>query len=185
MTQSLFNVMFICRHNAARSLMAEGLLRKWGGKRFRVFSAGPEPMTWPDQVAMERLKKVKADTSVLHPKHWDAFMGEGTLAMDFVFFVCERTWEMPRPSFLGSPMIAYWPFPDPLSIMGSPAERQSMINLVFGMIERRVKLLCALPDHRLMRLTDRDLSTLALNDVPPVREAKQKHQAGEAKADAT
>jgi arsenate reductase (thioredoxin) len=157
-----FNVLFVCRRNASRSLMAEGLLRKWGMGRFETFSAGPEPVEVADPITLDLLNKVSIDTENLRPKHWDLFTGPDAPTLDFVFFVCEEAAARPQPTWNGHPMVATWGFPDPLSLEGSETERRALLNLVFGMIERRVKIFCALPDHRLARLTASDMSDIAL-----------------------
>ncbi len=157
-----FNVLFICRRNASRSLMAEGLLRKWGAGRFDTFSAGPEPREDADPITLDLLGKVGIDTENLRPKNWDLFTGPDAPDLDFVFHVCEQSAALKQPAWTGNPMIVTWRFPDPLALEGSETERRALLNLVFGMVERRVKLLCALPDHRLARLTASDVSDIAM-----------------------
>lgn len=168
MPEKIFKVLFVCRKNAARSLMAEGLLRKWGMGRFEVHSAGPEPLEAADPIAMDLLAKVGVDTADLRPKNWDLYTGPEAPAMDFIFFTCEDAAARPQPSWPGHPMLAQWRFPDPLTLQGSETERRALLNLVFGMIERRVKIFCALPDHRLGRLTGADLSDIAAGDTDSV-----------------
>lgn len=161
MTDKRFRVLFICRNNNARSLMAEALLRRWGMGRFEVYSAGPEPLDRPFPAAMELLQKVGIETEGLLPKSWDGFAGADAPVMDFIFFTCEETATRQQPHWPGQPMIAQWNFPDPLSLEGSEIERHALINLVFGMIEGRVKIFCALPDHRLAKLTAAEMSNMA------------------------
>lgn len=157
-----FSVLFICRRNASRSLMAEGLLRKWGAGRFDTFSAGPEPRDEADPITLDLLRKVGIETGALRPKRWDLFTGPDAPDLDFVFHVCEQSTSLPQPAFTGNPLRVTWRFPDPLALEGSETERRALLNLVFGMVERRVKLLCALPDHRLSRLTASEVSDIAL-----------------------
>ncbi|MQP64556.1 arsenate reductase ArsC [Niveispirillum sp. SYP-B3756] len=164
MTDKRFKVLFICRKNAARSLMAEALLRRWGMGRFEVYSAGPEPLDQPNPQAMELLRKVGIETDTLHPKSWDLFAGTDAPVMDFIFYACEDTAKLHPPHWPGQPMVAQWNFPDPLSLQGSDIERHALLNLVFGMIERRVKIFCALPDHRLAKLTAADMSDIATGE---------------------
>lgn len=157
-----FKVLFVCRRNASRSLMAEGLLRKWGMGRFEIFSAGPEPLETADPITLDLMKKIEIETDMLRPKRWDLFTGPEAPALDFVFFVCEEAAARPKPLWNGNPMQATWRFPDPLALEGSETERRALLNLVFGMVERRVKIFCALPDHRLARLTALEASDIAL-----------------------
>jgi len=164
MTGKRFKVLFICRKNAARSLMAEALLRRWGMGRFEVHSAGPEPLDRPHQPAMALLEKVGIETDGLHPKSWDIYAGPDAPVMDFIFFTCEESAKRQQPLWPGQPLVARWNFPDPLSLEGSEIERHALLNLVFGMIERRVKIFCALPDHRLTKLTAADMSDIATGE---------------------
>lgn len=161
MSDKRFQVLFIGRNNAARSLMAESLLRRWGMGRFDVHSAAPEPLDQPHPAAIELLQKVGIDTGGLQPKSWDRFATTEAPAMDFIFFTDEETARHQQPQWPGQPMIAHWNFPDPLSLKGSETERHALLNLVFGMIERRVKIFCALPDHRLAKLTAAEMSDMA------------------------
>lgn len=165
MAGKVYNVLFICHHNSARSLMAEGLLRKWGGGRFNVHSAGREPLPAINPVARELLERVQVDTSRLHPKRWDRYTGPDAPAMDFVFVVCERCAALPQPDWPGRPLVAHWPFPDPVAQAGTEAERRALANLVFGMIERRVKIFAVLPDSRLARLTARELTAIHADEA--------------------
>lgn len=161
MSGRIFKVLFICRRNAARSLMAEGILRKWGMGRFEVHSAGPEPAEQADPIAMDLLGKIGIETERLRPKSWDLFAGPDAPAMDFIFLTGDDLTPSPDRPWPGQPLIAEWRFPDPLDLQGSETERRALLNLVFGMIERRVKIFCALPDHRLAKLTGADLSDIA------------------------
>ena len=102
MPGKIFKVLFVCRKNAARSLMAEGLLRKWGMGRFEVHSAGPEPLDMADPIALDLLTKVGVETADLMPKSWDLYAKPGAPVMDFIFFTCEDTVVRRKRSFLGT-----------------------------------------------------------------------------------
>lgn len=164
-----FNVLFVCQHNSARSIIAEALLRKWGMGRFAVHSAGPEPAEAVNPIAIDLLAKAKVETDGLHPKSWDAFIGPDAPALDLVFITCEECWSMPRPAFAGDPLVVKWNFPNPADLHGTDTEKRALYNLVFGMIERRIKIFCALPDRKLANLTARDLSDIAVSEQQPAQ----------------
>lgn len=156
-----FRVLFICRHNAARSIMAQGLLRKWGGSRFVVESAGSEPATSLDPIAVDLLARVSVSTDGQAPGSVAPYLADNAQPFDFIFTLDDDVWKGPQPKWPGNPLNARWAFPDPSAVDGTDIERRALFNLVFGMIERRVKIFCALPGHRLKRLTAQDLSDIA------------------------
>jgi len=168
MSERIFNVLFVCQYNSARSIMAEALLRKWGMGRFNAYSAGWQPAGSVNPIALDLLDKVKADTSTLAPKHWDTFLTPDAPRFDMVFVVCDTTWARPMPTWPGKPLVARWGFPDPAAMDGSEVEKRALFNLVFGMIERRIKIFCALPDRRLSNLTAQDVSDIHTDVATPV-----------------
>ena len=68
-----FNVLFICTHNSARSIMAEAILNQMSGGRFRAFSAGSQPSGQVHPLAIDLLQRNKMDTSAIRSKNWDEF----------------------------------------------------------------------------------------------------------------
>ena len=141
-SEKTYNVLFLCRHNSARSIMAESLLRKWGRGRFTAFSAGSHPAEKAHPSALALLEAAKLDTSGLRPKSWDNFSGPDAPTMDFVITVCEATAAETRPVWPGGPMTTKWSVEDPAAV---PEARQARaFRNAFLVLEARVKLFTAL-----------------------------------------
>ncbi|MEE3624705.1 arsenate reductase ArsC [Nitrospirillum sp. BR 11752] len=157
---TVYRVLFLCQFNSARSIMAEALMRHWGGDRFVVFSAGSDPLPECNPIALDLLTKARISTDGLHPKSWNQFAGPDVAPMDFIFHTCDASAGATAPAWPGHPMIAHWGFPDPQGFKGSEVEQRALFNLLFGMIERRVRIFCSLPEQRLARLTAETLAAM-------------------------
>ena len=140
-----FNVLFLCTHNSARSIMAEAILEKVANGKFNAYSAGSHPARTPVVDVMARLKALGHDTSKLRSKSWDEFSGPDAPRMDFVITLCDTLDGQTCPEFGGKVVTAAWPFPDPAKFKGSEVERATMINALYGMIRRRLELFVNLP----------------------------------------
>ena len=147
-----FNVLFLCTHNSARSLMAEAILTQVGKGRFNAYSAGSEPAARPMSDVVERLAALGHDVSKLRCKSWDEFAGATAPRMDFVITLCDILHGQVCPDFGDKPVTAAWPLPDPAKFDGSPAERATMINALYGMIRRRLEIFVNLPHASLDRM---------------------------------
>ncbi len=147
-----FNVLFLCTHNSARSIIAEAVLNKIGNGRFNAYSAGSEPAKKPVPDVVERLAALGYDTSDLRCKSWDEFMGPSAPRMDFVITLCDTPQGQICPDFGPKPLTGAWPFPDPAMFKGSPVERATLINELIGMIRRRLEIFAALPFETLDRM---------------------------------
>lgn len=142
MTEKTYDVLFLCRHNSARSIMAEALLRKWGRSRFNAYSAGSHPAEEVHPAALVLLGGARIDTAGLRPKSWDEFAVPGAPKMDFVITVCEATAGETCPVWPGAPMTAQWSVEDPAT---APAERAARaFRHAFLVLEARIKLFTAL-----------------------------------------
>jgi protein-tyrosine-phosphatase len=146
------NVLFLCTHNSARSVMAEVLLNKFGAGRFRAFSAGSHPSGRINPFVAALLEKLDFDVSGLRSKAWDEFAKPGAPAMNFVFTVCDQAAGEVCPVWPGQPMTAHWGFPDPSGAAGTDAEKAAFTADVFRMIERRIRIFTALPLAKLSKL---------------------------------
>ena len=150
--QAAFNVLFLCTHNSARSIMAEAILNDIGKGRFRAWSAGSDPAAFPLPEVVERLKGVGHDVSNLHAKSWATFLGPDAPRMDFVIALCDTLEGQVCPDFGDSVVTASWPFPDPAKFTGSDIERATTINALYGMIRRRLEVFVSLPFDTLDRM---------------------------------
>jgi protein-tyrosine-phosphatase len=147
-----FNVLFLCTHNSARSIMAEAALEKIGRGRFRAYSAGAEPASAPLPEVIDRLKVLGHDVSRLRCKSWDEFKGPDAPQMDFIIALCEAPHGQFCPDLAGQYVTAAWPLPDPAMFKGSATERATLLNELYAMIRRRLEIFTSLPFSSLDRM---------------------------------
>ncbi|MQP68581.1 arsenate reductase ArsC [Niveispirillum sp. SYP-B3756] len=145
MSERVFNVLFLCTHNSARSVMAECILNKEGKGRFQAFSAGSQPSGRINPYVKDLLEHLGHDTAGLRSKTWDEFATPDAPQMDFIFTVCDNAAGEVCPVWPGHPMTAHWGFPDPSSATGSEAEKAAFTADVFRQIQRRLQLFMSLP----------------------------------------
>jgi arsenate reductase len=150
--QPAFNVLFLCTHNSARSIMAEAILDTIAKGRFHAYSAGSEPARRPMPEVIEKLRALGHDVSRLRSKSWDEFTGPDAPRMDFVLTLCDTLDGQVCPEFGGQLITAAWPFPDPQKFKGSEVERATNLNALYGMIRRRLELFISLPFATLDRM---------------------------------
>ena len=150
--KDLYNVLFLCTGNSARSIMAECLLNQWGRGRYRAFSAGSHPKGRVHPFTIELLQRLNLPTGDLRSKDWEEFAQPGAPVFDFVFTVCDQAAAEVCPVWPGQPITALWGFPDPAVFEGLDAEKRVVFADVFRQIENRIKIFCALPIERLTRL---------------------------------
>lgn len=147
-----FNVLFLCTHNSARSIMAEAILDKIGKGKFRAYSAGSEPGPRPMPEVVERLAVLGHDIAGLRSKSWNEFMGAEAPRMDFVIALCDTLEGQVCPDFGDTAVTASWPLPDPAKFTGSSVERTTLLNELYAMIRRRLEVFISLPFASLDRL---------------------------------
>lgn len=140
----IFNVLFLCTGNSARSILAESALNKRGGP-FRAFSAGsfPKGAVNPDAIAV--LERIGYPTEGLRSKSWDEFAAPSAPVMDFVFTVCDNAAGETCPVWPGHPISAHWGIEDPSSVQGNDMERQRAFVTALRYLENRISLFTALP----------------------------------------
>lgn len=148
-----FNVLFICTHNSARSIMAEAILNQMGRNRFRAFSAGSQPAGQVHPLAIELLERNKMDTSGVRSKNWDEFAQSDAPPMDFVLTVCDKAAGEVCPVWPGQPMTAHWGVEDPSSVEGTLEERKKAFSDAFMMLNRRIAIFQNLPFDKLDKLS--------------------------------
>jgi protein-tyrosine-phosphatase len=153
MTESVYNVLFLCTGNSARSILAECILNREGKGRFHAFSAGSQPKGQVHPFALELLKKLNYPTAGLRSKSWDEFAAPTAPQMDFVFTVCDNAADEVCPIWPGQPMTAHWGVPDPAAAEGSDAERHLAFADAYRMLGNRIGVFASLPLRSLDRLT--------------------------------
>lgn len=162
-----FNVLFLCTHNSARSIMAEAILERIGDGRFRAWSAGSDPIDEPNPAVIDKLRTLGHDTSRLRSKSWDEFTGLSAPRMDFVITLCDTPHGQVCPDFGGIAVTAAWPLPDPTKFHGTPVEQAAMLNELYAGLRRRIEIFVALPFHSLDRMALKArLDELATNGLP-------------------
>jgi arsenate reductase len=147
-----FNVLFLCTHNSARSVLAECLLNRAGQGRFRGFSAGSAPRGQVHPYALDLLRQQNFDVSGLRSKSWDEFASADAPRMDFVFTVCDDAANEVCPVWPGQPMTAHWGLPDPSAAEGNEAERRFAFADCYRMLRHRIEIFVSLPTASLDRL---------------------------------
>lgn len=147
-----FNVLFLCTHNSARSIMAQALLETVGRGRFRAYSAGSAPAREPVPEVIERLKALGHDVSHLHCKSWDQFKGPEAPRMDFIIALCDAPNGQFCPDLGNQFVTGAWPLPDPAQFTGSTTERTTLLNELYAMIRRRIEIFTSLPFDSLDRM---------------------------------
>jgi arsenate reductase len=147
------NVLFLCTHNSARSVLAECLLNHLGQGRFRAFSAGSQPSGRVNPFALQALGEAGVDTSGVCSKSWDTFAGEKAPVMDLIITVCDSAAGEICPVWPGHPATAHWGYADPSATQGSDAARLMAFRDTMALIRRRLEILVALPAERLQALT--------------------------------
>lgn len=152
MADKVFNVLFLCTHNSARSVMAEALLNVIGRGRFKAFSAGSSPSGRVNPFAIEMARTIGYMPAEIRSKSWDEFAAQDAPKMDIIITVCDNAAGEACPFWPGHPATAHWGFPDPSSVTGSDDEKRHAFDQVFHDIRRRVELLANLPPEKLQRL---------------------------------
>ncbi|MGX1499790.1 arsenate reductase [Labrenzia sp. MBR-25] len=153
MSGDVFNVLFLCTGNSARSIMAEAILNREGQGRFRAFSAGSQPAGAVRPEALALLSKLNFKTDGLRSKDWAEFAVPDAPVMDFVFTVCDNAAKETCPVWPGQPMSAHWGLPDPAAVAGSDSERAVAFNDAFRMLSNRISVFVNLPMSSLDRLS--------------------------------
>jgi len=144
-----FKVLFLCTGNSARSIFGEYLLRRTGGDRFVVYSAGSFPSGKINPFALQVLKDVyHIDASDARSKSWEVF---GDLEFDFVITVCDNARET-CPIWPGQPILAHWGVPDPALAQGSDEEKLRQFRQAAQTLAHRIGLFCSLPIEKLDRM---------------------------------
>lgn len=145
MTDKVYNILFVCTGNSARSIMAEGLLNQFARGRFVAYSAGSHPTGTVNPFALSTLKALHVPTDGFRSKPWGEFAQTDAPALDFVFTVCDNAAGEVCPVWPGQPMSAHWGVPDPAAIEGSDEEKARAFMATAVSLKRRIELMLSLP----------------------------------------
>lgn len=149
MSDKVYNVLFLCTGNSARSIMAEQLMEHWGKGKFKAYSAGSFPNGKVNPFAIQTLINRNLSVEGLRSKSWDEFAVEGAPHLDFVFTVCDNAAGEVCPYWPGQPMTAHWGVEDPAAVEGSDEEKLAAFRKIATYLENRIKLFAALPISKL------------------------------------
>jgi arsenate reductase len=152
MSDRVYNVLFLCTGNSARSILAEAIMNDRGKGRFNAFSAGSQPRGIVHPMALALLERTGLPTEGLRSKAWDEFAQPGASPLDFVFTVCDNAAGELCPIWPGQPMTAHWSQPDPAAVEGTDLEKANAFREAFRTLGRRIDLFLSLPLATLDRL---------------------------------
>lgn len=153
MATRIYNVLFLCTGNSARSIMAEALLDELGKGRFKAYSAGSHPTGQVNRFAVELLRGNRLPVDGLRSKSWDEFAAAGAPKLDFVFTVCDNAAGEVCPVWPGRPVTAHWGVEDPAAVQGSDDEKQWAFHKVFRVLSNRIRILVSLRLETLDRVS--------------------------------
>lgn len=145
MAEPIFNVLFLCTGNSARSILAESLLNHLGKARFRAFSAGSHPAGQVNSFTLELLEKNHFPASDLRSKSWDEFAHPDAPQLDFVITVCDNAAGEICPVWPGQPMTANWGIPDSAAVEGSDDVKRRAFVDAMNQMRRRISMFVSLP----------------------------------------
>lgn len=145
MSERIYNVLFLCTGNTARSVLAESILRKDGRNHFRAFSAGSQPKGTVNPFAIKVLRSLDYPTDDLRSKSWQELATPDAPVMDFVFTVCDNAAGESCPVWPGQPMTAHWGIEDPAAVEGSDLEKEAAFVAAFRYLKNRIAAFTSLP----------------------------------------
>src|ERR1700687_4406714 len=145
MSERIYNVLFLCTGNSARSILAESILRKDGRRRFRAFSAGSQPKRTVNPFAIKVLKSLDYPIDDLRSKSWEEFASPDAPAMDFVFTVCDNAAGESCPVWPGQPMTAHWGIEDPAAVEGTDLAKGAAFVAALRYLKNRIGAFTSLP----------------------------------------
>ncbi len=153
MNERVYNVLFLCTGNSARSIIAESLLNTLGKGRFRAFSAGSHPGVTVNPLVLAHLRSLQLITEGARSKSWDEFARDDAPRMDLIITVCDQAAGELCPVWPGMPAEAHWGAPDPAAYMDDPEKARAVIREVTQLLQRRISLLINLPMATLDRMS--------------------------------
>jgi arsenate reductase (thioredoxin) len=153
MTDRIYNVLFLCTGNSARSILAEAILRKDGQGRYRSFSAGSKPKGRVNPIALKVLESLNYPVDGMRSKSWQEFAAPDAPVMDFVFTVCDSAAGESCPVWPGQPMTAHWGIEDPAAVEGTDIEKEAAFVVAFRYLKNRIGVFTNLPLRSIDKLS--------------------------------
>ena len=151
--QRIYQVLFLCTGNSARSIIAEALMNHLGKGRFRAYSAGSHPTGQVNRLAVEMVSDIASPSASLRSKSWNEFAAPGAPPLDFVFSVCDNAAGEVCPHWPGQPLSAHWGIEDPAAVLGTDAEKRRAFEQATLRLKRRIELFLSLPLHSIDSLS--------------------------------
>lgn len=163
MSSKIYNVLFICTANSARSIMAEAILNGLGQSKFVAFSAGSHASGRVHPYALEVLMVSNLPADQLRSKSWDEYSKPEAPEFDFVITVCDTAAGEVCPVWVGQPMTSNWGVADPLAVEGTEIEKKAAFSSAFRLLHRRISIFASLSTDTLDRLSlKRELDAIGL-----------------------
>ncbi len=159
MTNKIYNVLFLCTGNSARSILGEALMNQLGQERFRGYSAGSQPKGEVHPEALRLLSGLGFETAGLSSKSWDAFSGPDAPQFDFIFTVCDNAAGETCPVWIGHPMTAHWGIEDPAAVEGEG--QAEAFRRAFHFLRQRIDMFLSLP----LEGADQEVTARALREI--------------------
>jgi len=156
-----YNILFLCTHNSARSIIGEALASTHPSGKFIGFSAGSTPGTSVNPIAADIAEELGMVRSQLKSKSWDVYGQPDAPKMDFIITVCDNAAGEVCPFWPGQPATAHWGFPDPSQVQGTDLEKRKAFNEVKNGLKKRLDILAALPLEKLDSISLREIHTKA------------------------
>lgn len=154
-----YNILFLCTHNSARSILGEALASTHQSGLFVGYSAGSSPGTSVNPFAAELTKEMGYDQSLLRSKSWDEFGLPDAPKMDFIITVCDQAAGEQCPYWPGQPVTAHWGFPDPSAVEGSDDDKRRAFRDVMVGLKKRIEILSAMPLESLSAISLKEVHT--------------------------
>ena len=152
MADKVYNVLFLCTGNSARSILAEAIMNRVGQGLFKAYSAGSQPKGEVHPCTLDLLRQMNFDTGFARSKDWDEFTLPGAPELDFVFTVSDNAANESCPVWPGQPMTAHWGVPDPATAKGTEAEKRLAFSEAYRMLNARISIFTSLPLQSIDRL---------------------------------
>ncbi len=154
-----YNILFLCTHNSARSVLGEALASTHPSGKFVGYSAGSTPGTSVNPLAKELALEMGYDESKLRSKSWDEYGLPDAPKMDFIITVCDNAAGEQCPFWPGNPATAHWGFPDPSQVQGTDLEKKAAFVSVMNGLKKRIDILAAMPLDKLDSMSLKEIHT--------------------------